>query len=128
MAKCARKITRKPPKMNKPTIRYRKKPIVIEAVRVTSADFNGHSWDGSPFSSMPDWLAEAIKRAEVVPVTPNCTDYAEWQIKTFEDGKDGQVKHIASAGDYIIRGIQGELYLCKSDIFEATYDKEPDHE
>lgn len=30
--------------------------------------------------------------------------------------------HIASPGDWIIRGIQGELYPCKPDIFEATYE------
>ena len=29
----------------------------------------------------------------------------------------------ASEGDYIIRGIQGEFYPCKPDIFEATYEK-----
>jgi len=42
--------------------------------------------------------------------------------------KHGNVKtlegyHIACPGDYIIRGIQGEHYPCKPDIFKATYDK-----
>ncbi len=33
-------------------------------------------------------------------------------------------QHLASPGDYIIRGVKGELYPCKPDIFEATYEKE----
>lgn len=102
--------------------RFRKKPVVIDAVRVNAADFNGHDWDGFPFDANPQWLLEAIERGEVVPVTPGCTDYAEWEIRTLEDGSDGRAKHIASPGDWIIRGVKGELYPCKPDIFEATYE------
>jgi hypothetical protein len=40
-------------------------------------------------------------------------------IKTLE----GQ--HIASVGDYIIKGVKGEFYPCKPDIFEMTYDIKP---
>lgn len=32
-------------------------------------------------------------------------------------------QHIATEGDYIIKGIKGEFYPCKPDIFEMTYDK-----
>lgn len=109
-------------------MKYRKKPVVIEAVKVTSADFNGTDWDGSPFSDFPDWLQIAVQMGYVVPVTPNHTDYAEWEIKTLEDGHDGRVKHIATAGDYIIRGVKGELYPCKPDIFEMTYEPVESHE
>ena len=47
------------------------------------------------------------------------------QIRTLEDGVDGspQVKHIAQEGDYIIKGVQGEFYPCKPDIFLATYEQ-----
>jgi hypothetical protein len=31
-------------------------------------------------------------------------------------------EHVANSGDYIIRGVQGEFYPCKPDIFEATYE------
>lgn len=34
---------------------------------------------------------------------------------------EGQL--LASPGDYIIRGVKGELYPCKPDIFDATYEK-----
>ena len=42
-------------------------------------------------------------------------------IVTLEDGADGRAKHVASVGDYIIKGVQGEFYPCKPDIFEETY-------
>lgn len=48
---------------------------------------------------------------------------AELEIPTLEDGENAQVRHIASEGDWIIRGIQGEFYPCKPEIFEATYEE-----
>ena len=41
----------------------------------------------------------------------------ELYIKTLEG------EHHASVGDYIIQGVQGEIYPCKPDIFEATYEE-----
>jgi hypothetical protein len=103
---------------------FRKKPVVIEAVQVTSADYN-HSlhgtehnpWDGPAFSDLPSWLVEAIEDQRLVPHTRNHTDYAEWDITTLEGVMT------ASAGDWIIKGVKGELYPCKPDIFEATYEQ-----
>ena len=43
-------------------------------------------------------------------------------IETLEDGKDKRAKHVASIGDYIIKGVKGEFYPCKPDIFEMTYE------
>ncbi len=43
-------------------------------------------------------------------------------ILTLEDGPNGEAKHVADPGDWIIRGIKGEFYPCKPDIFEATYE------
>jgi hypothetical protein len=98
--------------------RFRKKPVVIEAVRVTAADYNGATWDGVPFSELPPWLVDAVVTRKIVPVTPGDTDYAEWEIQTLEG------KMLASPGDWIIRGVKGELYPCKPDIFELTYEPE----
>lgn len=99
---------------------YRKKPVVIEAVRVTAADFNpslgSKAFDGCPFSAVPDWLRDAVDRGDVQPTTRNGTDYAEWIISTLEGDM------LATAGDWIIRGVKGGLYPCKHDIFEATYE------
>ena len=43
-------------------------------------------------------------------------------IPTLEDGDDGRAAHVASIGDWIIKGVQGECYPCKPDIFEMTYE------
>lgn len=47
---------------------------------------------------------------------------AEAEIGTLEDGVHLTVRHIATEGDWIIRGVQGEFYACKSDIFAETYE------
>ncbi len=86
--------------------RYRKKPIVVDAFRL------GHD-------AMPDWFCDA--RSEGRISTHNFDerwrggpDYA--LIETLE----GQMK--AEFGDWIIKGVVGEIYPCKPDIFEATYE------
>ena len=43
-------------------------------------------------------------------------------IITLEDGDDGRAKHVATEGDWIIKGVQGEFYACKPDIFQSTYE------
>jgi len=98
---------------------FRKKPVEIEAVQVTAADWNGATWDGCPFKgdqSANTWLIEAMRDGILRPVLPNGTDYAEWEIKTLEGTM------LATPGDWIIRGIKGELYPCKPDIFAMTYE------
>ena len=56
-----------------------------------------------------------LGRSEVKPSDP--TDVAEWvAIPTLE----GTMR--AEIGDWIIRGVKGEFYPCKPDIFEATYE------
>ena len=88
--------------------KYRKKPIVIEAFQL-SVD----PW--------PDWFHDKHTRNEIVTwevdsKKPNGDIMAE--ILTLE----GKMR--ADPGDYIIQGINGEVYPCKPDIFEKTYDKE----
>lgn len=79
---------------------YRKKPVVIEAWQMGS----GEKW--------PDWIEAAICNNTIL--MPVNEDY--WVIKTLEGD------HKASDGDYIIQGMKGELYPCKPDIFEQTYE------
>lgn len=83
---------------------YRKKPVVIDAFK----------WTGGPDQTDdPDWIVEAIKNGNVkftgVATPVMC-------IMTLE----GEMQ--AQQGDWIIRGVKGEIYPCKPDIFEATYD------
>ena len=80
---------------------FRKKPVVIEA----------RQWDGSNAADLLEWIS-----------TREGCDEA-WQdgetliIPTLEGD------HAARIGDWIIRGVQGEFYPCKPDIFDATYEK-----
>lgn len=101
--------------------KFRKKPVVIEAVQVKAVDWNGVSCDGWPFRGTAVWLEEAINKGILVPFGDD-RDYALWKVVTLEDGPNGEAKHVAEPGDWIIRGIQGELYPCKPDIFAATYE------
>ena len=83
-------------------MKYCKKPLVIEAFK----------WTGGPDQiEDPLWMVDAIRRGEA-HFTPD-----GMIIKTLEGD------HLASPGDYIIQGIKGEIYPCKPDIFEATYDQ-----
>lgn len=101
-------------------MKYIKKPVIIEAVKIEAPDYNPalgeKAFDGSPFSEVPEWLADALRDGIVWPDTPGSTDYAEWHIKTLEGVM------LATPGDFIIRGIKGEIYSCKPDIFELTYE------
>ena len=69
---------------------------------------------------MSDERFEKYKKKPVI-VEAYQTD-KEMYIETLE----GTMK--ANKGDFIIRGIKGELYPCKEDIFYATYEKEADDE
>ena len=86
--------------MNTP-IKYRKKPVVIEAMRVTPTNVH----------EVAAWCGGRVIR-EAKPSDP--TD-----IPTLEGVMRAQTYH---GGDYVILGAQGEFYPCKPDIFEATYE------
>lgn len=66
---------------------------------------------GDIFGFCPD----ASNAAVDAPADMNAVSNQLW-IKTLEGG------HIASPGDWIIRGVKGEFYPCKPDIFASTYD------
>jgi hypothetical protein len=85
---------------------YTKKPVTVEAIQ-----FTGHNFD-----DVEKFAGKSLGRV--------CNNYLDgrkndWSIviKTLE----GDMK--ASPGDYIIRGINGEYYPCKPDIFVKTYDE-----
>lgn len=78
---------------------YTKKPITIKAVK----------WNGEDISEPSVWFSAAIDNG-CIRIEGNCV-----KIKTLE----GEMT--ALPGDYIIKGIKGEIYPCKPDIFEASY-------
>lgn len=90
---------------------YRKKPVVIEAIQLTertifevySFVFDKPDLSNKIVSDKWDEYEVIVKRYGMI-------------IPTLE----GDMK--ASIGDYIIKGIKGEYYPCKPDIFEMTYE------
>lgn len=87
--------------------KYRKKPIVIEA----------EQWHEAGEHSEVD----VYRESDDVGGRNLCAKYtfklrSHGWIDTLEGG------HIVCPGDFIIKGVQGEYYPCKPDIFEATYD------
>ena len=87
-------------------MKYRKKPVVIEAFK----------WTGGPDQTEgPEWIIDAIKKGAVK--FSGKGDECRMEIETLEG------THTASVGDYIIKGVEGELYPCKPWIFEQTYEK-----
>ena len=81
-------------------MKYRKKPVVIEAVQ----------WVGNPDEMpIPPAPSELLRQRALL-------DAPWWEIKTLE----GWYK--LTPGDWIIKGIKGEFYPCKPDIFAATYE------
>ena len=78
--------------------KFRKKPVEIEAMQLTKKQF----------SKVADWCKGGIIK--------DGRAYSMLIIKTLE----GEMK--AQIGDWVIKGVHGEFYPCKPDIFEATYE------
>ncbi len=78
-------------------MKFRKKPIVIDAIQ----------WTGSNPSEIIEFCDGSASYDR---------NYSEMTIYTLEG------KHIASLGDWIIKGVKGEFYPCKYEIFRLTYE------
>jgi hypothetical protein len=94
---------------------FRKRPVVIEAVRFEYTEWADWKNGKLFFSDTPDWLLKALADSVIVGDFRS-EDYAYAVITTLEGDMT------ATTGDWIIRGVQGELYPCKPDIFEQTYE------
>lgn len=69
---------------------------------------------------LKEWMGDSLGRV-VKSRHPDAK--AEAEIKTLEDGSDTlTVRHIATEGDYIIKGFAGEFWAVKPDIFKETYE------
>ena len=84
-------------------MKFRKKPVVIEAVQ----------WDGSNVDEVLGFILTTGSAYRKL-------DNNQIAIETLEGTM------AASKGDWIIKGVKGEFYPCKPDIFEVTYEPEPD--
>ena len=77
-------------------MKYRKKPVVIEAIRFI----------GSNYEEIREFIGQNTLWSDSSIVIPTL---------------EGDM--VAQKGDYIIKGVQGEFYPCKPDIFAETYEK-----
>ena len=91
--------------------KFRKKPVIIEAVQLTEDVAWANVLDGQP---LPFGLHRSCSGYHA---GDRRMDYFEISIETLE----GKMR--AELGDWIIKGVAGELYPCKPDIFEQTYEK-----
>lgn len=93
---------------------YRKKPILVEAFQFTKKErLSNEYW--------PEWLHRAwnLERTALGAAYPTVPDTSDGtiSINTLEG------PHVVNWGNYIIRGVKGELYPCDPDIFALTYDE-----
>lgn len=94
-------------------MKYRKKPIEIEAFQ-----YDGDLKDSKGNYYVPEW---AVKAFENGVIHFGALKFNEAPCELFIDTLEGT--HHVNVGDYIIKGIKGELYSCKPDIFAMTYEK-----
>lgn len=98
--------------------KFRKKPVVIEAVQLrwdTWGEMCEHVDVGDPASDRPTGCYVNSDGEGVTDYPGGEARIGLW-IPTLEGLR------LATEGDYVIRGVQGELYPCKPDIFDATYE------
>jgi len=88
-------------------MKYRKKPVVIEAIQ----------WSGKNTDEVLQWC-EGCATYEPMSSGNNVV-----VIETLESDSIYSTRHAASKNDWIIKGVKGEFYPCKPDIFEQTYEK-----
>lgn len=89
-------------------MKYRKKPVVIEAVQ----------WNGRNLEEIKEFVGDSLiyEIFDVVWKVGKDASAVCMEIETLEGN------HKCSIGDYIIKGVQGEFYPCKPDIFMQTYE------
>lgn len=91
---------------------YRKRPIEIEAWRLPPVADRGRV-------TPPSWLLSALLKTSDCDGALSAAPNGGMTVHTLEGAM------VCNVGDWIIRGVKGELYPCKPDIFEATYEPVP---
>lgn len=85
--------------------KFRKKPVVIEAMQFTEEA-------AANYKAIEAWCGGSVKGIALPPSERII------HIQTLEGEMTGQIN------DWIIKGVKGEFYPCKPDIFQATYEPE----
>jgi hypothetical protein len=86
---------------------FRKKPVIIQACQISD----------NTEKEIEKWSNNAVFASPVLEPSEDNPKGIYWQIKTLEGVM------IAVPGDWIIKGVDGEFYPCKPNIFEKTYER-----
>ena len=90
--------------------KYRKKPVVVEAIQ----------WTGSNLEEIRNFVGSDLIE-ECVELFDIKRTLKEMLVDIAIDTLEGTMR--VDYGDYIIKGVKGEFYPCKPDIFLATYEE-----
>lgn len=92
---------------------FKKKPVTIEAKQ----------WnDSTPANEIIDWITDSGETASYYCKDAGACARDEHTIAIFtRENLKGEYIH-ASRGDWVIKGVKGEFYPCKPDIFNETYE------
>lgn len=90
-------------------MKYRKKPVIIEAVQ----------WTGLNLEEIKAFVGASLKYdiIDTAYEVGKGTPFVNMTIQTLEGDLE------CTKGDFIIKGVNGEFYPCKPDIFEKTYER-----
>lgn len=88
--------------------KFRKKPVEVEAFQISRCTMLNREY--------PKWFSESAAQG-IVNISENPSYPVACTIKTLEGDMNAYI------GDYIIKGVNGELYPCKPDIFDKTYER-----
>lgn len=94
-------------------MKYRKKPVIIDAFQLNTRGLIEE-----------EWFWDAVN--EGIIITHYFGKYQSKDAYCYIKTLEGTMR--ANAGDYIIKGVNGEIYPCKPDIFEKTYELADDKE
>ena len=92
-------------------MKYRKKPVIIEAIQ----------WNGTNLKEVMEFIGSEFRYDENSNYITNKFLYNKFTRELAINTLEGTMK--VAKGDYIIKGIKGEFYPCKHDIFINTYDE-----
>ena len=90
--------------------KYRKKPVVIEAIQ----------WDGNNTREVIMFMGQKVNNESITQ--EKFYDYCENVLRNGIKIETLEGTMTASIGDFVIKGVSGEFYPCKPDIFEKTYE------
>lgn len=89
-------------------MKYRNKPVIIEAIK----------WNGVNLQEIIDFVGDSL----IYKTMDTAWEVGKGKLVVLISIKTLEGNHIVTEGDYIIKGVQGEFYPCKPDIFDQTYE------